>query len=52
MNQPTSEIKSQHKEEKEPYITPELVKKPPLRDMTMLDSGGMTQIDPPSLQLE
>jgi len=49
MNQPTSEIKSQHKEEKEPYITPELVKKPPLRDMTMLDS---TQIDPPSLQLE
>ena len=55
MKQPRSDNTSQRKEEKEPYITPELVAQEPLQDITMQlvdDSGGMTQIDPPSLQLK
>ena len=53
MKQPTSEIKPHRHQEKESYITPELVAQPPLRDITMQpvdDIGGMTQIDPPNLQ--
>ncbi len=40
---------------KETYETPQLEKQEPLQDITMQivdDSGGMTQIDPPSLQLK
>ena len=52
MNQPTSVHTSHRHQEKEPYLTPELVTQPPLLDITMqpvFDSDGMTQIDPPSL---
>ncbi len=55
MKQPTTDTTSHRHQEKEPYIKSELVKEPPLRDITMQlvdDSGGMTQIDPPSLQLK
>ena len=55
MNQPTTDTTSHRHQEKESYITPELVTQPPLRDITMQvgdDSGGMTQIDPPSFPRE
>ena len=52
MQQPLSEHKPNLQEEKEPYTKPELVTHEPLRDLTMNDSGGMTQIDPPSLQID
>ncbi len=42
MNQPTSEIKPQRNQEKEPYTTPELDKQEPLQDITAIptmDSG-------------
>jgi len=43
MNQLTSEIKSQHNQEKESYTTPELVVQEPLPDITAFtdESGGM-----------
>ena len=42
MNQPTSEIKPQRNQEKEPYTTPELDKQEPLQDITAFtdESGG------------
>jgi len=34
MNQPTTNHRAQRNQEKEPYITPELVAQEPLRDIT------------------
>jgi len=38
----------QTQKKKEAYTKPELITHQPLRDLTANDSGGMTQIDPPS----